>query len=298
MKFLTGNELLVRLREANGFRANNETLHYAAAQNVIPDTLEAVQDLIYELSRVGVQPATNFKRYRMYPICSSNPDDKLATIYRCAESAYLRMIPAWSLLKFTNIYRIDHIENKNHSDAFYATKQRFLQQGINAEERFMFHGTNDHNIDLILQNNFDANYNPTHKPKGSALGQGIYFSEFPYFASQHGTLILCRVLPSRVQDLTFTTSFTQNIQDQFDSRKITSPQSYPDHSHIHAVKNPEQIIPYCIIILQSAAVAKRPKAKMPTTSKKAKVTKAKKTKAAAAKKHKAKKKAKAAKANK
>lgn len=99
----------------------------------------------------------------------------------------------------TNIYCIDYIENKRLSDAFYAMKQSFLDEEINPEEFFIFHGTHNCNINLILQNNFDANFNPAHKVKGSQYGEGIYLSEFTRFASLHGTLIMCRVLPGRVQ---------------------------------------------------------------------------------------------------
>ena len=146
-----------------------------------------------------------------------------------------------------NICRIDYIENKKHSDAFYSMKESFLLSEIDAEECFMFHGTNDCNIDSILGNNFDANFNPTHKVKGSAYGNGIYFSEFPSVGLSYGTLILCRVLTGRVQ--MFKAGAPQEIPDQFDSRKVAAAGA-TDHSAIHVIKNPDQILPYCVIILQ------------------------------------------------
>ena len=54
----------------------------AAAQNVIPNTEEALADLREELVRVGVKPGSTFKRTRMYPKFSSDPEDKLENIYR------------------------------------------------------------------------------------------------------------------------------------------------------------------------------------------------------------------------
>lgn len=98
-----------------------------------------------------------------------------------------------------NIRRIDYIENKKLSDEFYSTKESFLLTGIPAEECFMFHGTSDNNIDSILQDNFNPLFNPTHKTKASVYGDGIYFSEFPSVGLSYGTLILCRVLPGRVE---------------------------------------------------------------------------------------------------
>lgn len=223
MKYLTGNELMARLRETD-FSANDETLLYVAAQNVIHDTPEAIQDLVDELSTFAVQPSTDFKRTRMYPKCMSDPEDKLSGIYRNAESAYLRRILQWNgnnLPSGSNIYCIDYCENQRHAEAFNATKEIFLKPDIDASECFMFHGTDDSNIDLILQSNFDQNFNPTNKAKFSAYGEGIYFSEIPTIASVYGTLILCHVLPGRVKELTFmTNSFTKKIPDQFDSRRI------------------------------------------------------------------------------
>ena len=81
MKVLTGDELFVRL-ETEGFSDDFETLLHAAAQNAIPDTPEAFQDLVTELRRVGVKNSSDFKRTRMYPKRTSDPDDKLDTIYR------------------------------------------------------------------------------------------------------------------------------------------------------------------------------------------------------------------------
>jgi Poly(ADP-ribose) polymerase catalytic domain len=58
----------------------------------------------------------------------------------------------------------------------------------------MFHGTKGQNIDSILMNNFSLE-----RQKVAVYGDGIYFSEFPSVGLSYGTLILCRVLPGRVQ---------------------------------------------------------------------------------------------------
>ena len=130
-------------------------------------------------------------------------------ISRSAESAYRRMIDAVRLMPMLllasdsytnkNIRRIDYIVNETLSRAFYHEKEMLLRSGFPADECYMFHGTNGNNIDLILQNNFDPKYNPTHKVKGLAYGDGVYFSEYPSVGLSYGTLILCRVLPGRVQ---------------------------------------------------------------------------------------------------
>jgi hypothetical protein len=98
-----------------------------------------------------------------------------------------------------DIRRIDIIENEKLSEDFYQTKGNYLVSGIPNEEIFMFHGTNDMNIDSILNDNFSLDFAPTHKVKAAAYGNGIYFSEFPSVGLSYGTLILCRVLQGRVE---------------------------------------------------------------------------------------------------
>jgi hypothetical protein len=58
----------------------------------------------------------------------------------------------------------------------------------------MFHGTQEPNVDSILQENFRLDY-----ARGQAYGAGIYFSEFPSVSCSYGTLILCRVLPGQIE---------------------------------------------------------------------------------------------------
>ena len=127
--------------------------------------------------------------------------------FRCAESAYRRMVDAVRHLPklplatpsyiFKNIRRIDFIENQKLTDDFLRTKEMFKTFSIPADECYMFHGTKGWNIDSILLDNFDLS-----KKKVAAYGDGIYFSEFPSVGLSYGTLILCRVLPGRVQVIT------------------------------------------------------------------------------------------------
>ena len=129
--------------------------------------------------------------------------------FRNAESAYRRMVDqARSIPRLPlsttvhlqkDIRRIDFIENQTLAQNFYQTKGNYLVSGIPRDEVYMFHGTNDLNIDSILSDNFSLNFAPTHKVKAAAYGDGIYFSEFPSVGLAYGTLILCRVLKGRVQ---------------------------------------------------------------------------------------------------
>ena len=47
----------------------------------------------------------------------------------------------------------------------------------------------------------------------------------------------------------YRTGISQVIPENFDSRKVFAEGS-PDHSAIHVIKNPRQILPYCVIITQ------------------------------------------------
>jgi hypothetical protein len=247
---LTGDALFSKL-ETDPFSNNIGDLIVAASQNVIQDTTEALDDLQADLKNYGVTSG-DFKRFRMYPKRASDPDDKLENIYSRADSAYRRMIDrqrvvsgmplATSLHVNKDIRRIDYIENQALLDNFNQMKTEFLIAGTPADEVFMFHGTKYANIDSILANNFSLA-----RCAGQTYGNGIYFSEFPTVGLGYGTLILCRVLVGRVE--IHRAGIGQVIPTNFDSRKVTAEGS-PDHSAIHVIKNPKQILPYCVIILQ------------------------------------------------
>ena len=53
----------------------------AASQNDIPNTREALDELISDLLDNGIKPG-DFQKIRMYPKKTSDPDDKLENYYR------------------------------------------------------------------------------------------------------------------------------------------------------------------------------------------------------------------------
>ncbi len=68
-------------------------------------------------------------------------------------------------------------------------------QGHDTSELYMFHGTNDENVDDILKNNFDLG-----KAQLGTYGTGIYFCRSPNVSLRFGrSLILCKVLLGRAQ---------------------------------------------------------------------------------------------------
>ncbi len=83
---------------------------------------------------------------------------------------------------------------------------------------------------------------------------GIYFSQFPAVSLPFGQLLLCRVLPGKVEELSEThggSLCNTEIADGFNSRRIVNGKwdGIPGHSIIHIVKDPAQILPYCVIHL-------------------------------------------------
>ncbi len=83
---------------------------------------------------------------------------------------------------------------------------------------------------------------------------GIYFSQFPAVSLPFGELLLCRVLPGKVEECSRDENGSlrdTEIGDGFNSRKVINDDwdGPPGHSVIHIVKDPAQILPYCVIHL-------------------------------------------------
>jgi hypothetical protein len=82
---------------------------------------------------------------------------------------------------------------------------------------------------------------------------GFYFSHFPAVSLCYGTLILCRVMPGRVEELDkvqAALATVQTIGNDFDSRRVVGfgkPEDDSGFSIIHLVKNASQILPLCVI---------------------------------------------------
>ena len=115
-------------------------------------------------------------------------------------------------------------------------KAKFLADQIPNNERLVFHGTKEVNIDNILRENFRLD-----KCHRFAHGKGVYFSEFPDISLGYGAgLLLCRVMLGR-------TYSGQGLPEGWDS-KLVAPDSQGKGQMV-VVPDTRQILPAFIIRL-------------------------------------------------
>ena len=127
--------------------------------------------------------------------------------YYVATSQYYKMLlqphqtqfPKPIQNKANSVQSVEHISNPKTLEKYNARKQAFKEAGkVNTEkkvhEMLLFHGTDAANIDSILKDGFNANFNPSHKSKTQHYGRGIYVAEHPEMAFHYGNIILlCKV---------------------------------------------------------------------------------------------------------
>ena len=125
--------------------------------------------------------------------------------YYVATSQYYKMllepIPAQKPIqnKPNSVQSVEHISNPKTLEKYNAKKLAFKEAGkVNKEkkvkEMLLFHGTDAANIDSILKDGFNVNFNPKHKTKMQRYGRGIYVAEHPEEAFHYGNIILvCKV---------------------------------------------------------------------------------------------------------
>ena len=153
---------------------------------------------------------------------------------------------------FDAIESIVHIQNQENEEKFSNLKIKFENEGKvdrygNATEKLLFHGTSDVSINLIAENNFSLSALPAERGKVMLFGRGIYFSELPGVSLMYGNmLLLCKVLLGKSQRYYPNGDVPPEIPDEFDSRIVMK----DGLEVVTVVKNPEQILPYCIIYLK------------------------------------------------
>ena len=157
----------------------------AAYNNILPlNNAQALDELSTEIESGQTEDKVQtFKRRRLYPTSNFDPNDKHATDFSRAESAYLRMVHHGfdKPLPFANysalevkksIVRIDFIENPEMEKTYVTQKDAFRQMKISDEEKLLFHGTDPSQIRNILANNFDLHAHPVGRPKKGVYGKG------------------------------------------------------------------------------------------------------------------------------
>ena len=115
-------------------------------------------------------------------------------------------------------------------------KDKFLADRIANNDRLVFHGTKEGNIDNIVRENFRMD-----KCHRFAHGKGVYFSKFHNISLGYGSgLLLCRVMLGR-------TYSGQGLPEGWDS-KLVAPDSQGKGQMV-IVPDTRQILPAFIIRL-------------------------------------------------
>ena len=127
--------------------------------------------------------------------------------YYVATSQYYKMLlqspqttfPKPIQNKPNSVQSVEYISNPKTQETYNTKKQAFEEAGkVNREkkvrEMLLFHGTDAANIDSILIEGFNVDFNPKHKSKLQLYGRGIYMAEHPEEAFYYGNIILvCKV---------------------------------------------------------------------------------------------------------
>ena len=159
------------------------------------------------------------------------------------------------------IESITYVQNKTLEEAFENQKRRFKEEGKvdaygNVRETLLFHGTSEESIENIIDVNFCVDFKPsvvdgTSRKKAMMFGKGIYFSELPGVCLNYGAkILLCKVLTGKCENFNPCGNYPPPIPDCFDSREIVRNGA----RIVHVVKNPAQILPYCIINLKQGVL--------------------------------------------
>ena len=121
---------------------------------------------------------------------------------------------------------------------------------------FLFHGTAVANVDSILRENLSLELSSEQQGKeGKRLfGKGIYFSQYPAVSLIYGNgLILFKVLVGNCELFTPKPLSEQpEIPEMFDSREV---RAVDGSSVINVVKEPSQVLPYCVVQLKSVSLS-------------------------------------------
>ena len=150
----------------------------------------------------------------------------------------------------------DFIKNQSLEEAYTRQREIFRNEGKTIREVFLFHGTAAANVDSILRENLSLELSSEQqcKERKRLFGKGIYFSQYPAVSLMYGNgLILFKVLLGNCELFTPKPLSEQGeIPEIFDSREVRAADG---SSVIHVVKNPSQVLPYCVVQLKRESLS-------------------------------------------
>merc|ERR550519_3327947 len=173
-----------------------------------------------------------------------NPEDPLENKFRLAKGHYLSVSGQLA----SPIESIDYVENRALMENFERKKSEFRAEGKDTREYFLFHGTNNVNVDSILRENFSMDLAGKH---GQVHGRGVYFSEKTMIPNQYmngtkKTLLLCRVLLGRE-----FLGLERDIPKGFDSKSVLPDEE--KRANINIIKEVDQILPCFVLNLAASS---------------------------------------------
>ena len=150
----------------------------------------------------------------------------------------------------------DFVMNQSLEEAYTRQREIFRNEGKTIREVFLFHGTAAANVDSILRENLSMELSSEQqcKERKRLFGKGIYFSQYPAVSLMYGNgLILFKVLLGNCELFTPKPLSKQpEIPEIFDSREV---RAVDGSSVIHVVKEPSQVLPYCVVQLKSESLS-------------------------------------------
>ena len=210
--------------------------------------------------------------------------------YYVATSQYYKMLlqplhipfPKPIQNKPNSVQSVEHISNPKTVENYNAKKEvGKVNRENKVREMLLFHGTDAANIDSILEEGFNINFNPKHKSKLQLYGRGIYVAEHPEMAFHYGNIILVskvgnspflfllkaiqlllfQVVPGKVQKIELLHPVApgqemEDIPNAFDSREVLIGRSQP--SPFFVIKGMDQVLPYCVINFTRGLPPSRP----------------------------------------
>jgi len=205
----------------------------------------------YEKATLDVLPAqlpasSGLVKHELKPSREFDPNNSLDIHFRIVESHFLRLCQKHQLNR--TLSKVEFVVNKPLIDKFERKKQDF-KNGNKDNIIHAFHATHDRsNIDRIIANNFDVTRIGSATDAGW-YGRGFYFSEFPDVSLGYGGhLLLCRLLPGRVRDLSATQRMDgQELTPGFDSHRVSSDGN--GYGQELVIANPDQILPCYVLHL-------------------------------------------------
>ena len=199
------------------------------------------QDPMEEFENIIISRSPWGERWSLEPRRKLQTKNPLDLNFRLVESCFLRHTQ--KAKEQYEILSVDYYVNPELVRKFRAKHSEFVElygEGDRSATVLAFHGTEECNIQGIIDNNFLLEL-----CKRSVYGKGIYLSEYPNVSLNFGrSLLLCKVLPGRSLDVTFNLHCT-TISEGYNSHQVMV--DHKGQGWALVIDNPDQILP-CYVI--------------------------------------------------